>query len=128
MTPERRAEFDELVEELKRAAQSEPERAVDKSYTGQIAALRAERDALVPLARLGRHALEACQDGHGMDGGDIQETAVEYSVVAPVPVDPTWFCRVNGVCECDPDGVCYRETAATTAARAVLNRLDREAK
>lgn len=83
---------------------------------------RAERECLVPLARLGLDALEVYRQGTDYECADIQDHALAIGVVHPVPVDPTWRCQMEGTCECEPGTDCYRDTATTTQARALLAR------
>ena len=85
-----------------------------------LAEAEAERDALVPLARLGARALEASREAGEFDSADIQDEAVEVGAVAPVTV--TAPCGEYCVCA-DYGGFpteCYRDTEATTRARALL--------
>ena len=96
----------------------------DQSYCDEIQALRAEnaqmREAMGPLARLGLWALDTMrEDASDLDGGDVQDKAEAFGVVAPVPF--TGPCCENCPCAEYESDVCYRDTDATKAARALLN-------
>jgi len=80
-----------------------------------------ERDALVPLARLGLAALDACHEGGDYDGGDIQDEAEKVGVVKPEPANAP--CGDNCLCAEYGSDICYRDTPATTAARAIIAAL-----
>ena len=86
-----------------------------------VQALRADRDALVPLARLGSEALDVSRNGGCCDAIDIHESAVKMGVIAPVTVSDA----------CDPDHcicaemdtlptTCFRDTPATERAIGLL--------
>ncbi len=77
-------------------------------------------EALTPLARLGLWVLnELREHAADIDGGDVQEKAEAFGVVAEQPADPS---SCGDWCPCAEAGaeVCYRDTDATRAARLVL--------
>ena len=77
-------------------------------------------EALTPLARLGLWVLEELREhASDIDGGDVQDQAEAFGVVAEQPADPA-TCGER--CPCAEAGadVCYRDTDATRAARLVL--------
>ena len=76
---------------------------------------------LGPLARLGLWAIEEEQDGHhDLNGGDVQDKATEFGVIAPIRV--TESCGDH--CQCDEydniPGDCFRLTESTSATKAWL--------
>lgn len=89
----------------------------------EVVQLRADLRALVPLARLGWEALQASREGYDYEGADIQQHAETFGVITPEPVNPEWLCQRHETCECELGDICYRNTEATTRARAVLDRL-----
>lgn len=89
-----------------------------RTAESEVQRLRAEVEALVPLARLGVFTLDVLipgRDGHiwntiDFDGGDVELAARELDVFEDVPLDPTkgeWPKT-------------FAETEATKRARALL--------
>lgn len=76
-------------------------------------------DCLVPLARLGAWVLaEVREHGSDIDGGDVQDKAETFGVIAPEPAQKP--CCENCACaEYDSD-ICYRNTKATNDALTAL--------
>ena len=91
-----------------------------RDLAAEAATLRAERDALVPVARLGLWTLDVLAKGKDgviwntidFDGGDVELAAWGFNVLEGVPLNPEKgeWPQTSG------------ETAATTQARAILAR------
>lgn len=75
---------------------------------------------LTPLARLGAWALECIRgvSAGDVDAFDVQDKATEFGVIAPVTAPKP--CGECCVCEEMDADTCYRDTEATTRARAAL--------
>ena len=87
----------------------------------RCADLAAQVETLKPLARLGLNALDVAWDGCDYDGGEIQEDATAFRVL--IVEERTETC--GDACRCakfaeDCGWLCYRESEATTKARAAL--------
>lgn len=94
-----------------------------QALVAQLDAVTAERDALIPLARLGLWALGELGGREAyLYGGDVQDYAEQYGVISPV--DAAEPCG-PGYCPCKEFSfptTCYRDTPATVAARAIVER------
>lgn len=77
-------------------------------------------DDMTPLARLGEWALERIRGVYAgdVDAFDVQEKATTFGVIAPQTAPKP--CGECCVCEEMDADVCYRDTDATTRARAAL--------
>jgi hypothetical protein len=88
----------------------------------EVEARRAERAALLPLARLGRWALDRVRPyAFDLDGSSVQHQAIRFGALETVRVSEP--CRADP-CPCAEIGLpmsCVRDTPATQHARRILD-------
>ena len=109
-----RAENDNLREDYDRCIQKDRQKTFEINVlVPENRALRAENEGLIPLAKLGKWVLDmrAEHDCADLDGGDIQDKAVELGLLEGVKV--TESCGEN--CNCAEYGdfplTCFRLSA-----------------